>query len=250
MTDRAAVTRLRVDTGKVVALARRDLDRFWARLDLTSPDAARDALLAYVPALVSTYGEVASTIAADWYETARAQQVRSRKRFSVLTVSPETDAAAIGSVRYAAGHLYTDSPADALPVLSGAVQRHIAGVGRRTIGENARRDPARPHYARIPQGPKTCAWCELLASRGFVYGSEALAGADGHEFHDDCDCQIVTDWSGDPAIAGYHPDVLYARYAEARDHPELGGNDDRTIAAAMRRLHPDRYTDGVVAAAA
>lgn len=245
MTDRAAVTRLRVQTGNVVALARRDLNRFWQGLDLTAPDAARDALLSYVPALVSTYGEVASTVAADWYETARAKQVHSSKRFSVLTVSPDTDAAATGSVRYAAGHLYTETPNLMLPVLSGAVQRHIAGVSRRTIGENVRRDPARPHYARIPQGPKTCAFCEMLASRGFVYGSEDIAGGDGAEFHDDCDCQIVADWSEEPSIDGYDPGALYDRYAEARDHPELGGNDDRTIAAAMRRLHPDRYTDGV-----
>jgi hypothetical protein len=247
VTDRSDVTRLRTSTAAVVSRARGDLNRFWGGLDLTKPDAARDALLGYVPALVSTYGEVASTVAADWYETARAKQVRSRKRFSVLTVAPETDAAAIGSVRYAAGHLYTGSPGLMLPVLSGAVQRHIAGVSRRTIGDNVRRDPARPHYARIPQGPKTCAFCEMLASRGFVYATEDLAGGDGSEFHDECDCQIVADWSDSPSIAGYDPGELYGVYAEARDQAD--GSDHRSIAAVMRRLHPDRYTDGVAAAA-
>ena len=246
MTSAADVARLRAATTKVVNLARRDLDRFWRRLDSTNADAARDALLTYVPALVSTYGEIASTVAADWYDTVRAEEVRDGKRFAVLTVSPETDAAATGSVRYAAGHLYTDTPGLMLPVLSGAVQRHIAGVSRRTIGENVRRDPARPRYARVPQGPKTCAFCAMLASRGFVYGSENLAGGDGREFHDDCDCQIVADWTSSPSVDGYDPAELYDRYAEARD--ASGGSDTRSIAAAMRRLNPDRYTDGVATA--
>lgn len=236
------MTELRTRTAQVVDLARRDLNAFWTGLDLTSPDTVRDALLAYLPALVSTYGDVASTIAADWYDTVRPAGARGR--FTALTVSGETDAAAVGTVRYAAGHLYTETPAAALPVITGAVQRYVAGNARTTIATNVKRDPSKPRYARIPQGGHTCAWCTLLSSRGFVYHSEDLAGGDGHDFHDDCHCAIVADWSKDPAIAGYHPGRAYELYAEARDSP-LGGNDDRTIAAAMRRLHPDLFTDGV-----
>lgn len=247
MTDLAAVTRLRIRTGNVVTLARRDLNRFWQQLPLTDPDAARDALLDFLPALVAKYGDIASTIAADWYEHTRSTQVRGR--FTALTVSGETvSAEAVGTVRFAAGHLYSDSPQLALPVLAGAVQRYVAGSSRRTITSNVRRDPARPRFARIPQGAHTCAWCSLMASRGFVYDSEQSAGDRGgafNDFHDDCNCQVVANWSKDPAIAGYDPGRLYDIYAEARDHPELGGNDDRTIAAAMRRLHPDLFTDGV-----
>lgn len=245
MTDRGDVTRLRVRTGNVVSLAGRDLTRFWQGLDLTAPDPARDALLTYVPALVTTYGEIASTVAADWYETVRAKQVHGGHRFSVLTVAPDTGAAAAGTVRYAAGHLYTETPELALPVLAGAVQRYVAGVSRQTIGVNVKRDPARPRWARIPSGRHTCAFCALLASRGFVYRTEELAGGDGREFHDDCNCHIVASWSSHPAIDGYDPGRLHSLYAEARDS-DIGGNDDRSIAAAMRRLHPDLYTDGLV----
>lgn len=245
MTDRAQATALRVRTGDVVALARRDLNAFWSRLDLRSPDAARDALLTYLPALVSTYGDIASTIAADWYDTVRPTGAKGR--YSALTLASDQTDAAVGTVRYAAGHLYTQDPSAALLVLAGAVQRYIAGSARATVASNVRRDPAKPRYARIPQGVHTCAWCSLMASRGFVYHDEQLAGGDGHDFHDDCDCAIVADWSKDPAIAGYDPDRLYGIYAEARDSP-IGGNDDRSIAAAMRRLHPDLFTDGVTTA--
>lgn len=242
MTDRADVTRLRTRTGNTATLARRDLYRFWQTLDLSNPDAARDALLQFVPALVTTYGTIASSVAADWYETVRSRQVPGR--YTAGTLEPDTGPA-VGAVRYAAGRLYTDTPALVLPVLTGALQRHVTGAARATITTNAARDPARPRYARITDG-RACAWCTLLSSRGFVYSSEDAAGGAGNDFHDYDGCAVVADWSNAPAIEGYQPGRLYDLYAQARDDPRYGGSDDRTIAAGMRRLRPDLYTDGVV----
>jgi hypothetical protein len=240
MTSAADVTRLRTRTGSVVTLARRDLNRFWQSLDLTKPEAARDALLDFVPKLVATYGDVASTVAADWYETARGHQVGGL--FTARTIVTDT-AAVEGTVRYGAGHLFGETPDMMLPFLAGAVQRYVTNTSRATIGMNVGRDPARPQYARIPTGPKTCAWCSMLSSRGFVYHSEELAGGDGAEFHDDCDCQIVADWSEHPAIEGYDPGAAYELYSSARS--ASGATDQKSIVAEMRRMHPDHFTDGV-----
>ena len=51
----------------------------------------------------------------------------------------------------------------------------INETARLTGRFTAQNDPTRPKYARVPQG-KTCAFCAMLASRGFVYASEDTAG--------------------------------------------------------------------------
>lgn len=72
-------------------------------------------------------------------------------------------------------------------------------------------------YARVPAGSENCAFCEFLASRGFVYRSGESAGV-SRKYHPHCDCQIVPAWGKKtPKIAGYDPDALYAQYEVARD---------------------------------
>ena len=54
MPSRADVEALRSSQSGLVLLARRDLEAFWASLDLTRPETARDALLEFLPALTET----------------------------------------------------------------------------------------------------------------------------------------------------------------------------------------------------
>ena len=78
-------------------------------------------------------------------------------------------------------------------------------------------------YARVPSGRETCAFCFMLASRGFVYWSKADAGAKGYEYHTNCDCIIVPGFSEDSGvhpdaqIQGYKPTELYDRYKKCYD---------------------------------
>jgi len=65
-------------------------------------------------------------------------------------------------------------------------------------------------YARVPTGSETCPWCLMLASRGFVYHSEAFAE---HGKHKGCDCIVLPGKDGVTQIDGYDPDELYARWA-------------------------------------
>jgi hypothetical protein len=50
-------------------------------------------------------------------------------------------------------------------------------------------------WARVLTGPRSCAFCAMLASRGPVYTSEASAKYRGGErvdkYHDGCDCEVV-----------------------------------------------------------
>lgn len=65
-------------------------------------------------------------------------------------------------------------------------------------------------YARIPQGAETCDFCLMLASRGFVYLSEASAEGWNH-VHRNCDCIVIagvvhkdgSEWVQDTQVEGY-----------------------------------------------
>lgn len=218
----------------MVALARADLEDFFATLDLSRPEVVRDALIEFVPILVREYGDLSSVVAAEWYEEVRAREVGGR--YAARLGSLAADEAVIGGVRYAAGNLWTATPEQTLAVLSGAIQRHVQYGGRSAVARNVAADPKRPRFARVPSGVKTCAFCTMLASRGFVYHSESTAG-EHDDWHDDCDCQVVMSWDRDePHIEGYDPDRMYGEYMAATE--EVGGaHDTAAILAAMRQMH-------------
>ncbi|WIE65947.1 hypothetical protein DEI99_005255 [Curtobacterium sp. MCLR17_036] len=243
MTTRADVDTLR-DAGQgVVTLARRDLQSFWSSLDLTRPEAARDELLEFVPQLVREYGDVAATVAAEWYEQVRYEQAGAYNATTVNTTNVEQIRA---GVRANAGQLFTDTPDVMLALLSGGVQRYVLASQRGTIARNVQLDPSKPRFARVPTGAKTCAWCTLLASRGFVYLTAQTAGVSDH-YHSECNCQAVAEWEADRHyIAGYDPDAMYEKYQDARAAANSLGLPltDANIATQMRALYPGDFTDG------
>ena len=247
MVDRQSLNRYSAASSRAVDLAKRDLQRFWNRLDLTDPNTARDALLEFVPSLVHTYGDIVATAAMQWYDEERSKipgLPEYRASSDVYTTSGEQ---AVASTRYAAGHLYTDNQEAALAALGGTVQKMVKDAGRATIARNVRLDPAHPRYARVPRGAKTCAWCAMLASRGWVYVSKETAALHGRG-HAHCDCELVPSWKANEAyMRGYDPDALYGMYGKARSAVLAAGGDENDlsqIAAKARELFPDAYTDG------
>ena len=165
----------------------RDLNKFWATLDLGKPDAARDALLAYVPDLTTKYGQVAATVAADWYDSVRAE-AKVRGRFSATLAAPFPVKAVQERVRYGAHHLYT-TPEGMLPFLTGAAQKYALQPGRDTVRQSAIADPGSAGWARVTSG-NACEFCEMLAGRGAVYSEESI----DFDAHDRCLCAAVPVW--------------------------------------------------------
>lgn len=98
---------------------------------------------------------------------------------------------------------------------------------------NIAADPTRPRWARVPRGRVTCAFCTMLAGRGFVYTSEDAAGGGiGNVYHAHCDCEPVPSW-GEAKLSGYDPERLDALYKEAaRGLPS--GASYRDVLARMR----------------
>lgn len=76
---------------------------------------------------------------------------------------------------------------------------HNVGIAdARALGRRVR-------WARVPTGATTCSYCLMLASRGFVYRTEAKALNANHRH---CDCRIV-EGLDDTEIEGYDPDLYY-----------------------------------------
>ncbi|WP_417556234.1 hypothetical protein [Microbacterium sp.] len=244
MTDRDDVESLRADQAKVADLALEEIRALAARLDWSTPEAAHDALIEIVPAIVNEYGDIAATVAAEWYEDTRPMVLGP---YTARTV----DAASEEQIRGSLGALLGDSgtPDAALAAIQGGIRRLVQYSGRATIARNVQLDPGEVRFARIPTGGKTCAWCEMLASRGFVYYTRESAGA-LMQYHDSDDCALVASWEAEQEhIAGYDPDAMYDRYLAARDELEAEGNTaptDKQIAGRLRRLFPEQYTDGIV----
>ena len=119
-------------------------------------------------------------------------------------------------IRYFAKSLVTGDIADFDHSISELTKYYVKRQAFENLVKNCDKHGLR--YARVPSGRETCAFCFMLASRGFVYWSEEEAGGMGHKYHSHCDCVIVPGFhksSGvneDEQIEGYKPSKLYERY--------------------------------------
>ncbi len=123
------------------------------------------------------------------------------------------------------------------------VQNMVQTVGRLTMQRAVASDPTKPRWARVPRGAKTCAFCLMLASRGFAYLSEDTAGRQ-MQYHTDCDCDIVPSW-GKAKLRGYDPDKLKMLWEDAKEQAGFYGSDDyKSTLRILRAVHPGAVRDG------
>lgn len=234
-TNNALFAEHRLAQSSVRELAASELADFMSGLDLAKPEAAQAALRAFVPHLVQDYGKVAAALSAEWYEQLGGDPA---------DLSPGMPEVAIRKqLAYTTRKLYSDTPTEAIPSLQAMVDKYVAFAGRDTVRLNSERDHIT--WARVPAGPRTCAWCLMLASRGAAYATRdaALMKADGTRYHDHCDCHPVPVelFGGYPA--GYDPNFFYEIYADAKK--QAGSNNLGDILKTIRRDNPDFVTDGV-----
>lgn len=120
----------------------------------------------------------------------------------------------------------------------------ISAALRSQTQRSIRRDPTKPSWARVPQG-KTCAFCTMLASRGFAYTSEEAAGGEGNQYHNDCNCRVIPSW-GKQTLAGYDPDKYKELYVSAKRMAADAGEStaSRNVLTWMREQFTHDLTDG------
>lgn len=114
---------------------------------------------------------------------------------------------------------------------------------RLTTQRNLRIDPSEPRWARFCHGAKPCAFCVMLASRGYEYLSKETAQLGGG-FHDGhCHCTVGVSWGADKTLLDKQrewEDMYDAAVGKAG-----GDRDTNAIMVAMNHLYPDRLRGGV-----
>lgn len=252
MVDRSQVDALVSMANKAAQSAHEKLTLLLQNLP-ADPSEAQKFLLASIPLLIEEGADEASAGAELWYQEIRQQALTSS--FQTL-LGPGPDALALDrNIRSMSAPLFTkgkEGKEATGRLLAQLVERKVKDGARSTILANALKDPAATRFARVPAGSETCAWCFMLASRGWVYAtkeSASKAKKTGDSFHAGCDCQIVPAFGEQtPEIEGYNPDSLYEQYLFGRREFEFRNPgiepDDKDIAATMRRLLPGLYRRG------
>ncbi len=175
-------------------------------------------------ALAAAYGDAASALGAELFESVMAAEgVTVAPRLA----EPISHKQASDDVRSSARHIF-GGKGDVAAFKASCVRqlaRHISMASNGTVALSCERGASKGvRYARVPMGRRTCEFCVMLASRGFVYANEKTAGRLG-QYHYKCDCRIVPGVDGVTTIEGYDPDAYYASYKDCRDaldaHREL-----------------------------
>ena len=182
----AAPTQLRNSVDELVRFASRDLSALWR--EVSDAAQARTALMDVLPALVETYGQAAATLAATWYDDARAKAA-VRGSFTAIPSDP-SDRGAQALAGWATSTATDLSAAQAL--ILGGLQRRIGDAARETVMGSAVADPSAHGWQRQAFGG--CEFCQMIAGRGAVF-SEASAD---FASHDHCQCVAVPAFDGQP----------------------------------------------------
>lgn len=133
-------------------------------------------------------------------------------------------------VRALAKHLFEGNYQKFIDKVKENAHNGVRRYANDTILMNVKRDGTKGiRYARVPVGIETCAFCIMLASRGFVYYSKESATANGH-VHPNCDCKVVPGFEGD-VIEGYDPKVYEAIYN--------AGNQGRGMTDTLNNIRRD-----------
>lgn len=205
-------------------LALQALDKLWARLSGVDDKAELLRLLREaIPALVNQYGSIAAVAANEWYDTVRADTLSGVDGFHASL--RDVDGMPVRAIRDSIGWMAAESwkqPGHSMDLdlmanlLRGGVDRWVRFYGQQALRVNTFRDPKADRFAIVPVG-KTCAFCCMLASRGFTYTSEENAN---NSRHAGCDCQVVPGWNTkkvrEAVITGYNPNTYYDMYQKAK----------------------------------
>lgn len=186
------------------AAALRELLGLWPALDPRRLDETSPLWVRLAVQLVLRWRGESARAAQDYYRMFRAAEIG--EIFVPAVEPPPVDTARVAASLVVTGPVrikwlteHGDDPDDAARValrdVSAAAGRHVMDGGRAGVDAAARADARAIGWARVTDGDP-CAFCAMLASRGYVYSSREAAlrsstrsglGA-GHRYHDGCGC--------------------------------------------------------------
>lgn len=180
-------------------------------IDFSQPvDVIRDLVIEIMQSICGASTDAAAALSAEFYDGLREMEIG--QRMGAVAASGREPKATEGAVRAFAEHLVKGNKRAFVTSLLGRVDYETKVAAAQTCLNNARRDKLKPRFARVPTGTETCDFCLMLASRGFVYHTEAAAS----HAHSGCDCRVVPSWRSHE-VEGYDPDALYDDWQNSVD---------------------------------
>lgn len=203
---------------------RKKLANSLASINWDAPVAdVRDALITVMQGYCGASADLASSLAAEFYDGLRERMIGAR--YGAVLAPDYSDEAVDQYVRWAVQPLVDEGAdgsqmvIDKLNTRIGYEVKHAAG---NTVFRNGERDPRSVRFARVPRGSKSyphgCPFCQMLASRGFVYRNAKTAGELNH-FHADCQCMVVPGFGSNPHVEGYDPKEYLDRWQHPENYP-------------------------------
>lgn len=194
-----------------------------------------EEFLDYADAIVSKYGEAAGALSARFYDDVAEYWTEAEARRSMKTIKA-AEAAEVPTESEIRKTVYgtLKESAEKIPA---ALSRLVKRTAEDTTLQNAIRDGA--EFAWVPAGD-TCAFCIMLASRGWQRASKkALKNGHAEHIHANCDCTYTVRFDGKGGVAGYDPD-RYLKMYETAD----GGTWEQRVNSMRRELYaedPEKY---------
>lgn len=188
-------------------------------LQLDGFDGGPDEFSGIVTRTARAYSRMGGALSASYYNGIR-KGARAAGSYSAAILDA-FDLSAMDAASRAAFEAYAAGASTVPLANTGAnlVDRAVKAGVDNTIRNNARRDPAKPRYAFVPDGD-ACAFCVMRASNGYTQASDDFTPS-----HDHCSC-VATPVFGDSSIDGYDPGSYLDQYNEAAEAYRLGDIPD------------------------
>lgn len=240
---------------ELVELVEERLDAFWA--STSGGTSGLNALFNFLPLLTQQYGELASTIAQDWFAELRFDAIDQgliaavgrATTYDVVRTDPVIMSVSAASASYWHHRLQTDGPDVVVAGLKAGVSTAVRQSGRQAIGRNSDRDPAARGWQRMTR-PGACRFCRALADRGGVYTRSSVRFA-AHS--PKCNCVAAPTW--DQSAPEVEPFVYVASEKSSSLSPEQRQLQRERVSAWLERKYPGEsdhpegeHTDGEIAA--
>lgn len=175
-----------------------------------------NGIIQYAYALTTKYGEAAAALACEMYD----EIVVADSFFAPSAIPAAT--ASVSEVANAIEAAAGIAPEQIAQIVGRFVKRTAAD----TTLQNGLRDGA--EFAWIPHGD-TCAFCIILASRGWRRVSkDTLKNGHAEHIHNNCDCEYAIRFDSDTQYASYdykkYEDIYYGASTEGAGEKYIGAD--------------------------
>lgn len=180
--------------------------------------AFRADVVAAMDALCSGATDIVAAYASELYDRVRST-AGAASSYVALAESFRDPAKTDGAIRALVESVARTGTAESfLEACASRLDYEMRRAAAECMVGNARRDPLRPKWARVPSGRETCPFCLMLASFGATYDGEDSVS----HVHANCDCRMVQVYDG-MTVDGYDPDRAYVQTEKCLE--TIGGRD-------------------------